>query len=697
MSSVGSQDALPQGSKRLPEHHMTWSRVTKPARPSYVERKSKGRAYWTTQCEGEVRLRLNKNLLEEEAPITVHDMFLGTATKFADNLALCSKYKKDWHLFSYIEYYEECRRAAKAFLQLGLRRFHGVGIMGCNSAEWVIASIGAIMAGGISVAMLSSSSPRICHTIAENSKINIFVVDNDKQLQKINQIQASLTYFKAIVQYKEELQTKQHNLYSWRGFLDLADRISDEKLDHIIDSQKPNQCCTLVYSLGDMGPPKILMLSHDNITWTTAATVQSLAYKSPPEGQEVLVSYLPLSSISAQILDMWVAIAVAGTLYFAPPEAVRETDSPQTPGAGFLFDLLREVKPTTFYGVPWIWEHILDNLKASQLESSRFRRRINAWAMRLGLRTNQRRMFGQVHPPLCFNMAKKLVFDPVRKFLGLHHCEQFFNLGLGLPRTTLDFFLSLNIPIYEHYGLSECTGIHTLSSHQAFRLLSCGKELLNTNTKVEEKNEEGIGHLSLWGRHIFMGYLNNYEHTRRRMDSQGRMYTEDLGFLDSDKFLYIIGSLKDMITLKSGEVINPNPIEERVKNHIPIIHYVVVVGQDAPYLGALLTLKCQVNWETGEPRSALTSEVVAQCRSLRSQATWLSDVLHGRDPIVDDFIKARMEAANAEAPSASSRIIKWVILDTDFSVCGGELGATTKLKRAIVYRMYQEEIQKLYK
>ncbi|XP_042552955.1 long-chain-fatty-acid--CoA ligase ACSBG2-like [Dipodomys spectabilis] len=659
-----------------------------------VTRAPAGRIYWTTQCEGEVRLRLNKDDQEEEKPVTVHDMVLGTATKFGSQLALCSKYKDRWHLFSYIELYEECRRVAKAFLQLGLQRFHGVGIMGSNSAEWVIASIASIMAGGISVAMLSSSSSKVCQLIAETTKMNVFVVDNNKQLQKINQILGSLTYLKAIVQYKEELKTTQANLYSWQQFLDLADNVSEDRLDHAIDMQKPNQCCALVYNLRTTGPPKLMMLSHDNITWTTAATVQSLCYKCPPEGQEILVSYLPLSNISVQILDMWVAIAVAGTLYFAPPEAGKDTDSP--PGAGFLFELLREVKPTTFYGVPWIWDLIQDNLKTSQLELGRFRRKVNDWAMKLGLRTNQRRMFGQVHPPLCFGVAKKLIFDPVKKFLGLNRCEQFFNLGMGLPRTTLDFFLSLNISIFELYGLSECTGIHTVSSHQAFRLLSCGKALLNTNTKVEEENEEGIGNICVWGRHIFMGYLNDFEGTRQKIDSQGWMHTMDMGFLDSDKFLYILGSTKDMITLSSGEVINPNLIEERVKNHIPIVHYVVVVGQDHPFLSALLTLKCQVNWETGEPRTTLTNEVVAVCRSLKSQATWLSDVLEGRDPIVDNFIKQGMEAANEEAPSESYKVLKWVVLDTDFSVCGGELGATTKLKRGTVNKMYKEEIQKLY-
>ncbi|KAG3280609.1 long-chain-fatty-acid--CoA ligase ACSBG2-like [Ictidomys tridecemlineatus] len=652
--------------------------------------------YWTSERHGQVQLRLEKNSLDCEAPHTVHDMVMDTAIKYADYIALGSKHKNGWHTLTYIEYYEQCRRAAKAFLKLGLERFHSVGIMGFNSAEWAIASIGAIMAGGFSVGILSTNSPKACQVIAENTDMDIFVVDNDRQLQKVTQIQSYLKHLKGIVQYKDELQVEQENLYSWKEFLNLAGDISDEKLDRVIDSQKPNQCCTLVYSMGSTSLSKIVMLSHDNITWTTAATVQSLCYKCPPEGQEVLVSYLPLSYIKAQIFDMWVAILVAGTLYFAPPEAGRVGMIPRPPGAGFLMDMLQEVQPTTFYGTPWIWERMLDNLKTSQLDSSPLRRKLDCWAMKLGLSTNKKRMFEQVHPPLCFRLAKMLTFNRARKFLGLSHCEQFFNIGPGLPTATLDFFLSLNIPIFELYGLSEGTGIHTLSSHQAFRLPSCGKGLPSTHTKVKE-NEKCIGNICIWGRNIFMGYLNDKEGTQKMMDCYGWMNTGDLGCLDVNGFLYVLGNVKDLITLSSGEKINPRPIEERVKTHIPIVRHVMVVGQDAPYLCALLTLKCQINSETGEPRTALTSEAVAFCRKLKSQSTRLTDILHKHDPVVMEFISQGIKAVNAEALSESARIIKWAILDTDFSVGGGELGITERLKRVAVAKMYQAEINDLYK
>ncbi|XP_004688923.1 PREDICTED: long-chain-fatty-acid--CoA ligase ACSBG2-like [Condylura cristata] len=658
-----------------------------------------GQRYWTTRRDGEVRLHHEKSSLANSTPITVHEMVRSTAMQYANYIALGSKHGNSWHLLTYIEYYEQCRRAAKAFLKLGLERFHGVGIMGFNSEEWAISSIGAILAGGFSVGILSTNSPKTCQVIAESSAMDIVVVDSDRQLQKIIQIQGYLKCLKAIVQYKDEIRSPLENLYSWKEFLDLADSISDDTLDRIIDSQKPNQCCAVFYNMLTTGPPKAIMISHDNterppgdssdalqITWTTAATVQSLSYKCPPEEQEVLVSYLPLSYMGAQIFDMWISISVAGALYFAQPDALR----------GSLLDTLREVKPTSFHGVPWVWDRLLDHLKTSQLSSTPFRKKINQWAMQLGLRTAKRHILKQ----LTFNLAKKLSFDQARSSLGLHHCRQLFNMGLGLPGPTLDFFLSLNMPIFQLYGMSESTGVHSLSTQKDFQLLSCGKALPGTHTKIQ-KSKDGVGDIHIWGRNVFMGYLNDEGNTQRKINLQGWMYTSDFGFLDTEEFLYILGNARgecdrDIITLSSGEKINPAPIEERVKRYVPIVRYVMLVGQEAPYLCALLTLKCQLNTDTGEPRDALTSEVVAVCRQLKSQSTRLSDIVYNRDPVVMNFISQGIDAANAEATSDSTKIMKWALLDMDFSVSGGELGPNTKLKRAVVAKMYQAEIKSFY-
>ncbi|XP_045347669.1 long-chain-fatty-acid--CoA ligase ACSBG2-like isoform X2 [Leopardus geoffroyi] len=334
--------------------------------------------------------------------------------------------------------------------------------------------------------------------------MDIFVVDNDRQLQKIIQIQGHLKHLKAIVQYKEEIRTRLQNLYSWRGFLDLADGVSEGTLNQVIDSQKPNRCCALLYSMLIAGPPKPVMLSHDNITWTTETAAQTLSYKCPPEEQEVLVSLLPLSYLTAQLFDVWVSISVAGALYFAQPDALR----------GSLIDTLREVKPTMFYGVPWVWDRLLDSLKTSQLASTPFRRRLDKWAMCLGLRPNKRRMLGPAPPPPVLQPGQEADLQPSTEVPG--PAALLPVLQPGLSGATTEYFLSLNMPICELYGLSESTGVHTLSRQEGFRLLSCGKSLPSTRTKTQKEDEDAIGDIHIWGQTSSWGTSTMRRKPRRR-------------------------------------------------------------------------------------------------------------------------------------------------------------------------------------
>ncbi|XP_040317662.1 long-chain-fatty-acid--CoA ligase ACSBG2-like [Herpailurus yagouaroundi] len=656
-----------------------------------AETKARGPRYWTSRRDGEVHLR-QEDAFASQAPVTVHDMVMNTAIKDANYIALGSKHRTGWHLLTYMEYY------AKAFLKLGLQRFHSVGIMGLNSEEWVIASIGAIMAGGFSVGILSTNSPKTCQVIADSSEMDIFVVDNDRQLQKIIQIQGYLKHLKAIVQYKEEIRTRLQNLYSWRGFLDLADGVSEDTLNQAIDSQKPSQRCALLYSMSIAGPPKPVMLSHDNITWTTETAAQTLSYKRPPEEQEVLVSYLPLSYLTAQLFAVWVSISVAGALYFAQPDALRVRQTSWVPcrggcrggwggragggvtpraGGGLTPALASPPGAPPVAVRPWSFSPLRLSFPICKVKGVSGQELVSCRTGSVYLARLAARKFSvgaRYHPALSPRNA-----DPKADEERLNVNSELalpWGLGVGPPSGDL-YLVSIITP-----------SLPTVPS--------CGKSLPSTRTKTQKEDGDGIGDIHIWGQNIFMGYLDDEEKTQEKIDLHGWLRTGDLGFLDDDEFLYVTGNERDLITLSSGEKINPNPIEERVKRHIPVVRYVVLVGQDAPYLCALLTLKCQINTDTGEPRNALSSEAVAFCRQLKSQSTRLSDIVCDRDPVVTEFIGQGIDAANAEVTSNSAKIVKWTILETDFSMAGGELGATAKLKRANVGKMYQPEIESFY-
>lgn len=644
----------------------------------------------TTRWDGEVKLRMGESGTAAETPVTVNQMFTTVVKRYGNYTALGWKEGEQWKSMTYSEYYKSCRTAAKSFLKLGLERYHGVGILGFNSTEWFIADIGAILAGGLAVGIYTTNSPEACQYVAENCQANILVVENNKQLQKILQIQDKLPHLKAIIQYKDQLKEKKPNLYTWAEFMELGRDEPDAPLDDIISSQKPNQCCTLIYTSGTTGQPKGVMLSHDNLTWTALSTGIDVGLTTADKSQEMVVSYLPLSHIAAQMLDIWIPMNVGGATYFAQPDALK----------GSLANTLREIRPTAFMGVPRVWEKMQEKMKSIGAKSSTVRRKVASWAKDVGLQTNLNKMElngNMTRNPLNYRLAKRLVFKKVRKALGLDRCKMCYTGAAPITKDTLEFFLSLDIPLFELYGMSESSGPHTISLPDAFRLTSCGKVIPGVKTKIFSPDAEGIGEICFWGRHVFMGYLNMPDKTEEAIDDEGWLHSGDLGKHDQNDFLFITGRIKELIITAGGENIPPVPIEDAIKEAVPLISNAMLIGDKRKFLSMLLTIKCQVNGETGIPEDELTPEAVELCRKLGSNSTRVSEIAGGRDRLVSAAIQEGINRVNEKATSNAQRIQKWTVLERDFSIPGGELGPTMKLKRPVVMKMFKDQIENFYK
>ncbi|XP_053708910.1 long-chain-fatty-acid--CoA ligase ACSBG2 isoform X1 [Synchiropus splendidus] len=646
---------------------------------------------WTSQIDGEVKLRMESSGMAARQPCTIHDVFVSTVKNYGDFTALGWKEGDQQKTMTYREYYQSCRTAAKSFLKLGLERFHGVCILGFNSAEWLIADLGAILAGGLGVGVYSTNSPEACHYVAENCKANIIVVENDKQLQKILEVEDRLPHLKAIIQYKDQVKKKRPNLYSWAEFMALGRDEPDGPLDQIISTLKPNQCCLLIYTSGTTGQPKGVMISHDNITWTSYCVSKYVCLKSPTESQERVVSYLPLSHIAAQLVDIWITMTTGAATYFANPDALK----------GSLVTTLKEVRPTAFMGVPRVWEKMQESMQSAGSKASILRRKVAVWAKSVGLKKNMKDLGAtrlSQRSPLSYRLAKKLVFTRVREALGLDRCRLCYTGAAPITKDTLEFFLSLNIPVYELYGMSECTGPHTMSYENIHRLTSCGMPISKScKTKLNNPDADGNGEVCFWGRHVFMGYLNMPEKTEEALDAEGWLHSGDLGKHDRDGFLYITGRIKELIITAGGENIPPVPIEDEVKKALPLISNAMLIGDKRKFLAMLLTIKCKMNPDTGSPEDDLTDEAVEICRKLGSSATRVSDIVNSKDPAVYTALQKGIDEVNKVATSNAQRIQKWIILDHDFSIAGEELGPTMKLKRPTVTKLYAEQIENIYK
>uniref|UniRef100_A0A9J8CJQ8 long-chain-fatty-acid--CoA ligase n=1 Tax=Cyprinus carpio carpio TaxID=630221 RepID=A0A9J8CJQ8_CYPCA len=610
---------------------------------------------WSTARDKPVKLRMETSGLGSEPPMTIHQMFQATVQKYGGYPALRGKKEGTWVTLTYKEYYQHARAAARSFLKLGLERFHGVGILGFNSPEWFIADVGCILAGGLATGIYTTNSPEACQYVAGNCEANVLVVENNKQLVKILQ---------------------------WAEFMKLGECIPEAELDAVIDSQKANECCTLIYTSGTTGNPKGVMLSHDNITWTATAAGLMTSLKM---AEEEIVSYLPLSHVAAQVHDMWICMRFAVITNFAEPDALK----------GSLANTLREVRPTSFLGVPRVWEKMQEAMKSAGAKSSITKKKIADWAKGIGLQASYNAMNGDSSVPWGFTLANALVFKNVRKALGLDRCRACYTGAAPITKDTLEYFMSLYITVFELYGMSESTGPHSISCAEGYHIMSCGKVLTGCKTKLDKPDTDGNGEICFWGRHVFMGYLNMPDKTEEALDADGWLHSGDLGKHDKDDFLYITGRIKELIITAGGENVPPVPIEDALKEDVSIISNAMLVGDKKKFLSMLLTLKCNVD-DNGDPTDELTPLAVEFCRQHGVIASKVSEIINKKEPAIYKVIQEGIDRVNANATSNAQRVQKWTILPRDFSISGGELGPTMKLKRPVVSKMYQEEINKFY-
>ncbi|XP_063616716.1 very long-chain-fatty-acid--CoA ligase bubblegum isoform X1 [Cydia splendana] len=664
--------------------------------------------YLTWIPEGRVKLRLAARGIAGEPPISVPGLLRQTAARYPDSPALCTKKDGKWHKITYKQYLERVRTVAKAFLKLGLERFHSVCILGFNSEQWFVADLAAIHAGGYAAGVYTTNSAEACLYCLEKSRANICAVQDKKQLDKILSVRHKCPTLKAIIQWEGPVDSSIPGLYSWEQILEIGQKEPDGPLDQILKSLAVNECCTIVYTSGTVGPPKAVMLSHDNLTWDAYSISQRVSDIQPTV--DTLISFLPLSHVAAQVVDIYVTLMNAVTVYFAQPDALK----------GSLIDTLKDVRPTRLLAVPRLWEKMYEKMIAVGAQSGALKKSIALWAKEKGLKYHLGRIEGALSAgmrglpiefttlemlqywrdgmTLSYKMARSLVFSKVRENLGLDRCVTFVTAAAPLSADIKKFFLSLDIPIMEAFGMSEGSGAHSLSIDPKFNLTSVGELLEGTETKFEgSMSQNGPGEILMRGRHVFMGYLGDEEKTRAAIDSEGWLHSGDVGRVDSHNFLYITGRIKELLITAGGENVAPVLIEQTVQTELPHVGYAVLIGDRRKFLSILLTLKCKVDNESGDPLDELDPVTQKWVESLGSKATSLREISKTKDPLVSKAIEAGIMRANKQAISNAQKIQKFSILPADFSVNTGELGPTLKIKRNVVYEKYHDIIEDFYK
>lgn len=307
-------------------------------------------------------------------PRSVPFLFDSICKKYPNRIALCRKVKKKWVTITYKKYRELVRTCAKAFISLGLTPNSVVCIIGFNSPEWFISDLAAIYAGGVAAGIYTTNSPEACLYCISHSKAKIVVVEDDVQLTKIMQIRKKAPDLKAIIQYTNPVKSPE--VMSWEDVMILGESVKDSVLENALSTVAVNRCCTLVYTSGTTGNPKGVLLSHDNVVYDAYKIAEKLGVTVSP--QEIYVSYLPLSHVAGNVVDIHCTYLNAAKVYFADKDALR----------GTLLKTFGEVHPTRILSVPRVWEKIFEKFQEMGERNRGIKKILAQWAKKHGLRKN---------------------------------------------------------------------------------------------------------------------------------------------------------------------------------------------------------------------------------------------------------------------------------------------------------------------
>lgn len=584
---------------------------------------------------------------------TVFSCMESTKSKYFSKEAV--RYKKDsvWVSLTWGDYYGQVCTFAKGLMACGLEEGGFVAILSQNRYEWVVADLGAIGAGAVPTGIYPTSSPDQCRYIIAHCGASVVVVENEEQLSKIKAVRSELPQLKSIILL--EGNSEESGVYSWEDVMLLGEEKSDGELKERVSKQKPDDLATLVYTSGTTANPKAVMLTHKNLTWTAEALSSSPFQFS---SEDRTISYLPLSHIAEQMTSIHGPLVTGACVCFA--ESLDK-----------LPDNLREVRPTLFLGVPRVWEKIQQKMIEKASANSSLKKVIAKMARKIALANTDKMERGE-KKSFWFGLADKVVYTKVREALGLDQCRLQVTAAAPISKETLSFFLSLNIPLYEIYGMSESSGPATLSYPGQFRVGKAGVVMPGGEVKIAEDGE-----ILIRGDHVFKGYLHDEVESNKILDAEGWLHSGDIGSFDEEGFLSVTGRKKNILITAGGENVAPEMLENKI-NAIPGVEQAVVIGDHRKYLSALLTL---------------SSEALPIAQNLRSSARSREEL--AECPVFKSYLDEKIEELNTSVARVQT-IKKYSILPEPFSEGRGELTPTMKIKRKIICENYEKSIDALY-
>lgn len=598
--------------------------------------------------------------MNEASFTSIPGMLRANAETFGSRPAL--KYRKQgaFVTLTYAAYYERALMVARGLGKVGVKAGDRIAILSENRAGWVIADMGILCARAVSVPIYPTNTPEQIEYMVNNSGATIIFVSGRFQYTKLLKVREAMPKLELVVSFESFLGEPELPVTTFYQLSEIDSSITPKEKEGIeaaIDRIKPDDMLTVIYTSGTTGVPKGVMLSHNNLlTNTRCLTEQSQAI----DKNDTLLSFLPLSHILERTAGYYLTIYNGALMAFA--------DSIEK-----LPENMVEIRPTIMVCVPRLFEKMYHRIYENAHQMPVIKRKLFHWAVDVGKKFIEAKYLHKQPAPWLefkYSLADRLVFSKVRAAFG-GNLKLFCCGGAPLDKTINEFFWVIGIPIIEGYGLTETSPALCFNNFEYVRFGSVGIALEQTEFRIAPDGE-----ILVKGPQVMLGYYNDPVATAEAIQD-GWFKTGDIGHIE-DGFVFITDRKKDMIITAGGKNIAPQPIENELKMD-KYVTSAFVYGDRKPYLTALIVPNLD--------------RLLEFAKDTHIHYYDLNDlVMH--EPVQRLFEQRLADINSRRAPYET--IKKFVLLAHDFSIEGGELTPTLKLRRKITYEKYRDRIEDLY-
>jgi len=583
------------------------------------------------------------------------------ARRYHDRTAISYKKRDTYLSLTYGQFYERVLMLARGLRKAGVEQGDKVAIFSENRLGWAISDFGIQAAQAITVPIYATNTGEQAAYVINHSSSKVVFVSTKGQYEKLLAIRDQIPDVEMIISYERFLGDRSFPVYTQYQLSEVSHPLSEEEKEVIeaqIDAITPEDLLTIIYTSGTTGVPKGVMLSQKNILFDALYGLKQLGSMTRTE---TFLSFLPLSHVLERTGGYYAAIYSGSHIAFA--ENVQK-----------VMENIIEIKPTAMVSVPRLFEKIHSRVYENVHQMPMMRQRLFHVALEVGKRYIQKKYVEKKVPALLalqYRIFDKLVFKKLRQRLG-GRLRYFICGGAPLDRTINEFMWAIGIPVFTGYGLTETSPAVTLTNITDVRFDAVGKPLAHTEVKVAEDGE-----LLVKGPQVMVGYYRNKKATEKEL-VDGWFYTGDIARIDQDGFVYIVDRKKEIVVTAGGKNIAPQPLENELKLD-KYISQAYVYGDNKPYLVALVTPNIE--------------RIIDYARDEKIDYIDIDELVTNSKIL--ELYNGRVEAFNASLPSYET-IKKFVIMPREFSIEGGELTPTLKLKRKEIYTMYKEKIEEMY-